>query len=62
MPWQNIWNNIQIMEDIKEELENQEEVRRGGGISLIYLPFFIKKWKPCYRTINSWSRNLRTAL
>ena len=43
LPWQNISNNIQIMADIKEELGNQEEVRRGGGISLIYLPFFIKK-------------------
>ena len=42
LPWQNISNNIQIMADIKEELGNQEEVRRGGGISLIYLPFFIK--------------------
>ena len=50
------------MADIKEELGNQEEVRRGGGISLIYLPFFIKKWKPCHRTINSRSRNLRAAL
>ena len=28
LSWQNIWNSRQITADIKEELENQEEVSR----------------------------------
>ena len=40
---QNIWNSRQVTADIKEKLGNQEEVLRGGGISLIYLPFLIKQ-------------------
>ena len=39
---------------------NQGEVLRGG-ISRIYLSL-LNKWKPCHGAINSWPRNLRTAL
>ena len=43
LSWQNIWNGRQITADIKEELGNQQEAPRGGGTSLIYLPFLIKQ-------------------
>ena len=42
LSWQNIWNSRQIAADIKEKLGNQENVLHGG-ISLIYLSFFIKQ-------------------
>ena len=41
LSWQKIWSSRQITVDIKEKLGNQEEVLRGGGISLIYMFFFI---------------------
>ena len=57
---ENILNNRQIAADIEEKLANQGEVLRGG-ISRIYLSLS-NKWKPWHRAINSWPRNLRTAL
>ena len=43
LSWQNIWNSRQVAADIKEKLGNQNEVLRGRGISLIYLPFLMKQ-------------------
>ena len=46
LSWQNIWNSRQITavkRRIKEELGNQQDAPRGGGTSLIYLPFLIEQ-------------------
>ena len=46
----------------RRKLANQGEVLcTRGGISPIHLSLW-SKWKPCHRTLNSWPRNLRTAL
>ena len=60
LSWQNILSNRQIAADIEEKWANQGEVLRRG-ISPIYLSSS-NKWKPCHGAINSWPRNLRTAL
>ena len=60
LSWQNILRNKQITADIEKKRANQGDVLRGG-ISRIYL-YLSDKWKPCYGTINSRSRNIRTAL
>ena len=60
LSWQNILNSRQIAADIEEKLANQGEVLRGG-ISRIYLSLS-NKWKPWHGAINSWPRNLRTAV
>ena len=60
LSWQNTLNSRQIAADIEEKLANQGEVLRGG-ISRIYLSLS-NKWKPWHGAINSWPRNLRTAV
>ena len=50
----------QIAADIEEKWANEGEVFHGG-ISHIYLSL-ANKWKPYHGAINSWPRNLRTAL
>ena len=49
LSWENIWNSRQIAADIKEKLGNQEEISRGE-ISLIYLPFLIKRMETIPRS------------
>ena len=60
LSWQNISSYRQIAADIEEKRSNQGEALRRG-ISLIYISSS-NKWKPCHGAINSWPRNLRTAL
>ena len=60
LSWKNILNSRQIPADLEEKLANQGEVLRGG-ISRIYLSLS-NKWKSCHGAINSWPRNLGTAL
>ena len=62
LSWHNILSSRQIVADREEKLANQGEVlRTRGGISRIHL-FLSSKCKPCYGAINSWPRNLQTAL
>ena len=56
LSWQNILSNRQIAADIEEKWASP-----SSRISPNYLSSS-NKWKPCHGIINSWPRNLRTAL
>ena len=49
LSWQNTWKSRKIAAVIKEELGNQKGVLRGV-ISLIYLPFLIKRMETMPRS------------
>ena len=49
LSWQNTWKSRKIAADIKEELGNQKGVLHGV-ISLIYLPFLIKRMETMPRS------------
>ena len=71
MKWRNIFKKekfVVLAEYFKQQTDcsryrkitNQGKVLRGG-ISRIDISIS-SKWKPCHGAINSWPRNLRTAL